>query len=106
MFNRRGLTLEHTKAYMQRYESFLSDKDRECWAQKQCYLTLANIMSSAAMRGIDSCAIEGFETKKVEEILNFDTKEQRVAVIVALGYRVNEQGQKYRLQKDEIVKEI
>lgn len=106
MFNRRGLTLEHTKAYMQRYESFLSDKDIECWAQKQCYLTLANIMSSAAMRGIDSCAIEGFETKKVEEILNFDTKEQRVAVIVALGYRVNEQGQKYRLQKDEIIKEI
>ena len=106
MFARRGLSQEHTQAYLKRYEDFLSDKDIECWAQKQCYITLGNIMSVASMRGIDSCAIEGFETKAVEELLGFDTQKQRVAVIVALGYRVNEQPQKYRLTMDEIVTKV
>lgn len=106
MFQRRGLSLEHTQAYMQRYESFLSDKDIECWAQKQCYITLANMMSVAAMRGIDSCAIEGFEIQAVEEILQIETQKERVAVILALGYRVDAQPPKYRLGCDTIVQKV
>jgi nitroreductase len=106
MFARRGLPQEHTQAYLARYEDFLNDKDIECWSQKQCYITLANVMSVAAMRGIDSCAIEGFETKAVEEILNIDTDTERVAVMVALGYRVNEAGKKFRLEKDRIIKKV
>jgi nitroreductase len=106
MFARRGLPQEHTQAYLKRYEDFLSDKDITCWSQKQCYITLANVMSVAAMRGIDSCAIEGFETKAVEDILNIDTGTERVAVMVALGYRVNEAGKKYRLEKDRIIQKV
>ncbi len=103
MFGRRGLPEDATQAYLQRYENFLSDKDIECWAQKQCYITLGNMMSAAAMIGIDSCAIEGFETQKVEEILRIDTTKERIAVIVAFGFRINEPGKKYRLDMDELV---
>ena len=106
MFTRRGLQPEHTQAYLKRYEHFLSDKDIECWSQKQCYITLANMMSVAAMRGIDSCAIEGFETKEIEQILEIDTQIERVAVVLALGYRIHKQPQKYRLGIDKIVKQI
>jgi len=106
MFARRGLSAKHTQAYLKRYESFLSDKDIQCWSQKQCYITLANIMSVAAMRGIDSCAIEGFKIKKVEEILQIDTQKERVAVILALGYRVNPQPVKHRLGTSKIVQKI
>ncbi len=103
MFERKNLGEEATRAYLKRYEHFLSDKDVECWATKQCYITLANMMTAAAMREIDSCAIEGFETKEVEDILNIDTSRERVAMIGAFGYRVDEQPKKYRLNKDELI---
>lgn len=106
IFSRRGLPSDATDAYLKRYEHFLSDKDITCWSQKQCYITLGNMMSVAAMRGIDSCAIEGFETQEVEKILNIDINEQRIAFILALGYRVNEQGKKFRLQTDNIVENV
>jgi nitroreductase len=106
MFSRRGLPEDATQAYLQRYEHFLSDKDIECWAQKQCYITLGNMMSAAAMIGIDSCAIEGFETKEVENILNIDMAKERIAVIVAFGFRVNEPGKKYRLDMKDLVEVI
>ncbi|MGY0408928.1 MAG: NAD(P)H-dependent oxidoreductase, partial [Polaribacter sp.] len=42
------------------------------WASKQCYIPLANMMTSASMIGIDSCPIEGFKQKETEKILKED----------------------------------
>lgn len=61
------------------------------WAGKQVYIALANMMTAAAEIGIDSCPIEGFDQKKVEEILAeeglVDTDHLGVAAMVAFGYR-------------------
>ena len=61
------------------------------WVSKQTYLPLANMMSAAAMIGIDSCPMEGFNIKEVESILEkaklIDLKEFGVVVMVAFGYR-------------------
>ena len=39
------------------------------WSCKQTYIALGNMMTSAAMIGIDSCPIEGFQKKEVEDVL-------------------------------------
>ena len=74
------------------------------WTKKQCYIVLANIMSSAKMIGIDSCAIEGFDSsKKITEVIGYDTDEYDLAVLVALGSRDMEITPKDRLDLNEVV---
>lgn len=74
------------------------------WTKRQAYIALGNIMSSAKMIGIDSCPIEGFySSKKVTEILGYDTKEFDTAVMVALGYNAGEARPKMRLEKEAVV---
>ncbi len=77
------------------------------WAAKQCYLPLANMMTSAAMIGIDSCPIEGFEqettNKILQEVLNVDTNKFGISYMVAFGYRVNEPRAKTRRSINNII---
>lgn len=71
----------------------LIDSDRAMfdWASKQTYIALANMMTTAAMLGVDSCPIEGFNIEKVEEILSeegiLDKEHFGVSVMVGFGYR-------------------
>ena len=77
------------------------------WASKQTYIALANMMTTAAFLKIDSCAIEGFEADKLEEIMakdfNIDTDIFGVSVMVAFGYRIQEPKQKTRQPQSDIV---
>ena len=77
------------------------------WASKQSYIALGNMMSVAAMMGIDSCAIEGFEKAKIEELMqkefDIDTDIWGVSVMVAFGYRLNPQPVKTRQPLEDIV---
>jgi nitroreductase len=77
------------------------------WACKQTYIALGNMMSVAAMLGIDSCAVEGFEMDKLEKLLakefKIDTKIWGVSVMVGFGYRLNEQPPKTRQSLSDIV---
>ena len=63
------------------------------WACKQCYIALGNMLTSAALLGIDSLPIEGFNRQSVNEILQkeglLDTKHFSVAIMTAFGYRKN-----------------
>lgn len=65
---RRGLTEEQIQTNMAIYQRFQTEhinvleNDRTLfdWASKQTYIALANMMTGAALIGIDSCPIEGF----------------------------------------------
>ncbi|WP_430535123.1 NAD(P)H-dependent oxidoreductase [Listeria rocourtiae] len=61
------------------------------WASRQAYLAMANMMTSAAAIGIDSCPIEGFDKQAVEELLIqknlMDANEFGVSAMLAFGYR-------------------
>jgi nitroreductase len=76
------------------------------WSSKQTYIALANMMTSAAMIGIDSCPVEGYRAKEMESLMaddfGIDCTEFGVACMVAFGYRVNEQKIKTRQDIDEI----
>lgn len=73
------------------------------WGARQCYIALGNMMTSAAMIGIDSCPIEGFVKDEVEKVLGNDRSKEEVVVIAAFGYRKNPAQQKLRLPLKEIV---
>ncbi len=77
------------------------------WASKQSYIALGNMMSVAAMLGIDSCAVEGFAVDAVERVMqedfNIDTHIWGVSVMVAFGYRLNPQPVKTRQAQKDIV---
>lgn len=113
---KRGLTaeqMEKTLAMYQRFQTHdmqLLESERTLfdWTCKQTYIALANMMSGAALIGIDSCPIEGFDYAEVNRILAesgaFDPKEWGVSVMVTFGYRAKEIKAKYRKPLDEIVK--
>lgn len=77
------------------------------WAAKQCYIPLANMMTCAAMIGIDSCPIEGFKQKETEEILkvnlHIDTNLYSLSYMVAFGYRIKKPSPKTRRKLNDIV---
>ncbi|GAA4975421.1 NAD(P)H-dependent oxidoreductase [Algibacter aquimarinus] len=68
-----------------------TDKKLFDWASKQTYIALANMMTAAALTGIDSCPIEGFHQEKTEALLRekfgVDTDKYGLSYMVAFGYR-------------------
>jgi nitroreductase len=110
-FLRRDMSDEKLEFYLNLYESHLektlsSDENIYAWSARQTYIAAANMMASAAFIGIDSCPIEGFEKEKVEEVLELDTSKYQLAMMLPLGYRLNEQSEQLRLAFDEVVEFI
>jgi len=89
------------------FELLESERATFDWAGKQAYIALGNMMSTAAMLGIDSCAVEGFKAKEVEELMSeafgVDTDVFGVAVMVAFGYRVDPQRPKTRQSMEDVM---
>jgi nitroreductase len=60
---------------------------RNAWARNQTYIALGNVLTSAALLGIDACPMEGFDRAQYDEILGLKAKGFAAAVIATLGYR-------------------
>ncbi|WP_274652848.1 NAD(P)H-dependent oxidoreductase [Paenibacillus humicola] len=85
------------------HERFLTD-----WGIKQTYIALANMMTSAALMGIDSCPVEGFDIEKMNRLLDeeglLEDGHFTISVMIAFGYRKKEPGPRIRLPFDDVVK--
>ena len=57
------------------------------WATRQTYIALGNLMTSAAVLGVDACPMEGFDRAQYDEILGLKAKGYSSSVIATLGYR-------------------
>lgn len=61
------------------------------WASKQTYIVLANMLTAAALLGIDSCPIEGFNQEAVNRLFAeenvFDSEHFGVSLMAGFGYR-------------------
>ncbi|WP_429946154.1 NAD(P)H-dependent oxidoreductase [Bibersteinia trehalosi] len=113
---RRGVTEEQMPDVIEKYRNFqvndskVAENERTLfdWASKQTYIALGNMMTGAAMIGIDSCPIEGFDYDKVNQILSeaglFDANEWGISVMCTFGYRDKEIRKKARKSFDEVVK--
>lgn len=77
------------------------------WATHQTYIALGNMMTAAAMIGIDSCPIEGFNRQQLEALLaqeiGLNLEQFSVAYLVAFGYRKNPPKSKTRQSIDKVV---
>jgi nitroreductase len=65
----------------------LDEPARNAWARNQAYIALGNLLTSAALLGIDTCPMEGFDRAQYDEILGLKAKGCASAVIATLGYR-------------------
>lgn len=68
----------------------MNEAARDAWARNQAYIALGNLLTSAALLGIDACPMEGFDRAKFDEILGLKAEGYASAVIAAVGYRLPE----------------
>lgn len=116
IMDRRGLAGEAREKALSVYKKFqeqdiaITESERTLfdWARAQTYIALGNMMSGAALIGIDSCPIEGFDYKAVNDILVnegvFDPNEWGVSVMVTFGYRAKDITRKSRKSIDDVAK--
>jgi nitroreductase len=57
------------------------------WAGRQAGIALGNLLTSAAMLGIDACPMEGFVPAQYDSILGLEEKGLSAVAICTLGYR-------------------
>ncbi len=57
------------------------------WAARQCYIALGNLMTAAAVLGVDACPMEGINPPEYDKILGLAGTGYKTVVALALGYR-------------------
>lgn len=65
----------------------MSREARHAWNIRQVYIALGQLMTSAALLGIDSCPMEGISAAAYDRILGLEGSGYATAVACALGYR-------------------
>ena len=77
------------------------------WACKQTYIALGNMLTAAAMIGVDSTAIEGFPLEAMNSALAgrglYDPAQFKLSVMAAFGYRLNAPQPKTRQRLQDVV---
>jgi nitroreductase len=57
------------------------------WATRQAYIALGNLMTCAAVLGVDACPMEGFVPAEYDRVLGLESSGYASVVCCALGYR-------------------
>lgn len=87
----RGIEASVLDGYRQMIQVDLIDGPRSQiisqWAANQVYIALGNLLTSAALLGVDTCAIEGFSPADYDRILGLETSDYQSCVVCACGYR-------------------
>ena len=80
------------------------------WSARQCFIALGNILTAAAMLGIDTCPMEGFLPQQFDQVLGIDKEGYFSVVVCAVGYRSDEDWlsklAKVRYENEDLVKHI
>ena len=63
------------------------------WAARQLYIAYGNLMTSAAVLGVDTCPLEGLDPAAYDRILGLEQTPWKTMAALALGYRA--EGDKY-----------
>lgn len=105
----RGVEASSMEAYKQMMLGFVNNLTPETyavWADKQVYLALGNVLTGAAMLGVDACPMEGFDSAKYDELLDLPAKGLRAVVVCPVGMRSAEDkyatAKKVRYSQDDL----
>ncbi len=109
----KNVDINNLQGFKDMMNGIISSKTSEelkIWATYQLYLSAGNLLTSCAVMGIDSCPMEGFDKSKVDEILGLNELGLESKIIIALGYRSDEDksavSKKIRFPKEDVVLEI
>ena len=87
----RGIETSLLDGYRQMIQVDLIDGPRSevigQWASNQVYIALGNLLTSAALLGVDTCPIEGFIPAEYDLILGLQNDDYQSCVVCACGYR-------------------
>ena len=105
----RSVTKESLLGYEQKMMGYLKGKSAEAisqWMKNQVYIALGGFLSECAHRKIDACPMEGFDSKKFDEILALSKEGLESVVLCAVGYRALDDHyaelKKVRFDKNEV----
>ncbi|WP_313214754.1 NAD(P)H-dependent oxidoreductase [Soonwooa sp.] len=91
----RNIELEILAAFRKNIEQYTSshtESDLRHWSEKQAYILLGTMIVAAAEEGVDTCPMEGFQHDVLSELLELNMDEERVAVVLTLGKRADDDG--------------
>ncbi len=97
----RNVPMESTAQYgdfMKATISQLTLEEKSVWSSKQAYIALGQALHTCANLRIDSTPMEGFDAKAYDEILGLSEKNLKASVVLAVGYR-HEEDQNQHLAK-------
>jgi nitroreductase len=86
----RNLTLAAREGMMNHMKAVLaamSPAQRQAWAKEQAFLALGTLLTAAAVMGIDSCPMTGFEAAGFDAVLGLAAQGLTATVVCALGRR-------------------
>jgi nitroreductase len=88
----RGLPVEKLDEYKKMMVDMLISSGRPAadtfaWTSRQVYIALGNLMTSAAVIGVDSCPIEGLDAAAYDRLLGLEGSGYRTLAACALGVR-------------------
>ena len=80
------------------------------WAARQCYIALGNLMTAAAILGVDTCPMEGINPAEYDNILKLAGTGYKTVVACAVGYRAAEDKyagfKKVRYETQDLVQHV
>jgi nitroreductase len=84
----------------------LSDESAVEWSKKQVYIALGFLLLTCAQKKIDACPMEGFDSKKFDELLGLEKENLTSTALCAVGYRAQDDkyasAKKVRFDKKDI----
>lgn len=87
----RGITIESLAKFRNMVTGNLErarvENRLDTWQTYQIYIALGNFMTAAAIVGVDTCPMEGFDPAKTDEILGLKETDYTSVVCCAAGYR-------------------
>lgn len=86
----QGKTTEDLKGLSDMVHGFLEGQTEEgakSWLRSQSYIPLGVMIEAAALIGVDSGPMEGFDANKVDELLGLKEKNLHATTMLALGFR-------------------
>lgn len=88
----------------------MTDAERRVWAGNQTYIALGNLITSAALLGIDATPMEGIEKSRYDDILGLNQRGLTTSVVAALGYRADDDKYattpKVRFAREQVVQHV
>lgn len=83
-------TLAPLRQMMTGFTAGRPDEDLFAWNGRQVYIALGQLMTSAALLGVDSCPLEGISTAGYDQVLGLAGSGYRTVCACALGYRADD----------------